>query len=160
MVSRADVVQAAVALTLERGGAPSTAEVARAVGLTKQGVLHHFPSRAALDEAVRRHGTPGRIRVDQGCQFTSRELDLWAYARGVVLDFSRPGKPTDNAHAEAFNARFRAECLNQHWFLTLDDARQKKEEWRIDYNVVRPHRAIGNKPPISLMNAPGASGPP
>jgi len=109
---------------------------------------------AALDRAVERHGVPGRIRVDQGCQFTSRELDLWAYARGVVLDFSRPGKPTDNAHAEAFNARFRAECLNQHWFLDLDDARAKVESWRVDYNEVRPHSAIGDRPPIALISAP------
>ena len=108
---------------------------------------------AALDGAVRRYGVPGRIRVDQGCQFTSRELDLWAYARGVTLDFSRPGKPTDNAHAEAFNARFRAECLSQHWFLDLDDARTKVETWRVDYNEVRPHSAIGDRPPIALISA-------
>ena len=109
---------------------------------------------AALDQAVERHGVPGRIRVDQGCQFTSRELDLWAYARGVVLDFSRPGKPTDNAHAEAFNARFRAGCLNQRWFLGLDDARAKVESWRVDHNEVRPHSAIGDRPPMALISAP------
>ena len=112
---------------------------------------------AALDEAVRRHGVPDRIRVDQGCQFTSRELDLWAYARGVVLDFSRPGKPTDNAHAEAFNAGFRAECLSQHWFLDLDDARAKVEAWGIDYNEVQPHSAIGDRLPIALTSAPEQS---
>jgi putative transposase len=83
----------------------------------------------------------------------SRDLDLWAYARGVTLDFSRPGKPTDNAFIEAFNGGFRAECLNQHWFLILADARDKMEDWRRDYNEVRPHGAIGNKAPISLMNA-------
>lgn len=64
-------------------------------------------------------GYPKTIRVDQGCQFVSRDLDLWAYAKGVTLDFSRPGKPTDNAYIEAFNGRFRADCLNAHWFLTL-----------------------------------------
>jgi putative transposase len=101
-----------------------------------------------LEEAV-----PGSIRVDQGCQFTSRELDLRAYGRGVVLYFSRPGKPTDNAHAEAFNARFRAECLSQHWFLDLDDARAKVESWRVDYNEVRPHSAIGDRPPMTLISA-------
>ncbi len=109
---------------------------------------------STLDEAVRRHGTPARIRVDQGCQFTSPELDLWAYSNGVVLDFSRPGKPTDNAHAEAFNARFRAECLNEHWFLDLDDARVKVESWRVDYNEVRPHSALGDRTPMSLISAP------
>lgn len=65
----------------------------------------------ALDEACQRHGFPRSIRVDQGCQFTSKELDLWAYGNGVVLDFSRPGKPTDNAYAESFNAIVRMECL-------------------------------------------------
>ena len=100
------------------------------------------------------------IRVDNGSEFISRDLDLWAYQRDVVLDFSRPGKPTDKAYIESFNGKFRAECLNQHWFLSLDDARQKMEEWRRDYNEVRPHSAIGNKPPISRMNAYGASGPP
>ncbi len=75
----------------------------------------------------------------------SRDLDLWAYAKGVTLDFSRPGKPTDNAFIEAFNGRFRAECLNQHWFLTLADAREKMEDWRRYYNEERPHGAIGNK---------------
>lgn len=107
-----------------------------------------------LDRVCREVGYPKTIRVDNGSEFISRDLDLWAYQRDVTLDFSRPGKPTDNAYIESFNGKFRAECLNQHWFLTLDDARQKMEEWRIDHNEVRPHSAIGNKSPISLMNAP------
>lgn len=69
-----------------------------------------------------------------------------------MLDFSRPGKPTDNAFIESFNGKLRAECLNAHWFLTPDDARLKMGAWRTDYNEVRPHSAIGNKPPIELMN--------
>ena len=97
-------------------------------------------------------GYPKTIRVDQGSEFISRDLDLWAYTNGVTLDFSRPGKPTDNAYIEAFNGRFRAECLNTHWFLTLADARDKLEEWCRFYNQDRPHGAIGNKPPITLMN--------
>jgi putative transposase len=107
---------------------------------------------AALDEAVRRFGKPKIIRVDQGCQFTSRELDLWAYSHGVMLDFSRPGKPTDNAYIASFNARVRAECLNQNWFLDLDDARRKVEDWRVEYNEVRPHSAIGDRPPMALLH--------
>lgn len=79
----------------------------------------------ALEEACRRYGHPKAIRVDQGSQFTSKELDLWAYSNGVTLDFSRPGKPTDNAYAESNNAIVRMECLGQHWFLGLDDAREK-----------------------------------
>jgi putative transposase len=105
-------------------------------------------------------GYPKSIRVDQGSEFISRDLDLWAYAKGVTLDFSRPGKPTDNAFIEAFNGRFRAECLNAHWFLTLADAREKLEAWRRYYNEDRPHGAIGNKPPIWLMNLAGEASPP
>src|SRR3954469_10852997 len=78
----------------------------------------------------------------------------------ITLDFSRPGKPTDNAFIEAFNGRFRAECLNAHWFLTLDDARTKLEDWRKYCNEVRPHGAIGNKPPITLQNYEGAPSSP
>jgi putative transposase len=112
-------------------------------------------------ERVRRDmGLPATIRVDQGSEFVSRELDLWAYQRGVTLDFSRPGKPTDNAFIEAFNGRFRAECLNAHWFLSIADARQKMEDWRRYYNEERPHGAIGDKPPITLMNPDGAASPP
>jgi len=96
----------------------------------------------------------------QGSEFVSRDLDLWAYVKGVTLDFSRPGKPTDNAFIEAFNGRLRAERLNAHWFLILADAREKLEDWRKDYNEVRPHRAIGNKPPVCLMTPAGASSPP
>ena len=115
---------------------------------------------ATLERVCREHGYPQSIRVDQGSEFVSRDLDLWAYQKDVVLDFSRPGKPTDNSFIESFNGKFRAECLNAHWFLTLDDARRKMEHWRRDYNEVRPHSAIGNKPPISLMNGSGVTHPP
>jgi putative transposase len=105
-------------------------------------------------------GYPKTIRVDQGSEFVSRDLDLWAYANGVTLDFSRPGKPTDNAFIEAFNGRLRAECLNAHWFLSLADAGEKLESWRRYYNEVRPHGAIGNKSPITLQNHDGPASPP
>jgi putative transposase len=114
----------------------------------------------SLERICRNNGYPKTIRVDQGSEFISRDMDLWAYAKGVTLDFSRPGKPTDNAFIEAFNGRFRAECLNAHWFLTLDDARSKMEDWRKYYNEVRPHGAIGNKPPITLQNYEGAPSSP
>ena len=87
-------------------------------------------------------------------------MDLWAYQRNVTLDFSRPGKPTDNAYIEAFNGKFRAECLNAHWFMGLEDTAKKLEAWRRDYNEERPHSAIGNKVPAALMKLPDASGPP
>jgi len=115
---------------------------------------------ATLDRICVQIGYPETIRVDQGTEFTSRDLDLWAYQNGVILDFSRPGKPTDNAFIEAFNGRLRAECLNTHWFLSLADAWEKLEDWRRDYNEVRPHGAIGNKPPITLTNHNGATSPP
>ena len=72
----------------------------------------------------------------------------------------RPGKPTGNAFIESFNGKFRAECLNQHWLMSLDEAVRKCEAWRRDYNEVRPHSAIGNKTPISLVNRSAAHGPP
>ncbi len=115
---------------------------------------------AVLERVGREHGFPKSIRVDQGTEFVSRDLDLWAYQRDVTLDFSRPGKPTDNSFIESLNGKFRAECLNAHWFMTLDDARAKCEAWRKDYNEVRPHSAIGYKPPIALVNRSGAHGPP
>ena len=108
----------------------------------------------ALEQAKQLYGLPTSIRVDQGSQFTSKELDLWAYANGVTLDFSRPGKPTDNAYVESFNATVRLECLGKHWFLDLDDAREKIEEWRTEYNEVRPHSAIGDRTPMSLIHRP------
>lgn len=114
----------------------------------------------ALERVGRVYGFPKMIRVDQGTEFVSKDLDLWAYTRGVVLDFSRPGKPTDNAFIESFNGKFRAECLNAHWFMSLEDAREKCEAWRRDYNEVRPDSAIGNKPPIALIGRSAADGPP
>ncbi len=112
---------------------------------------------AALERVCREFGYPKSIRADNGPEFVSRDLDLWAYANDVTLDFSRPGKPTDNAFIEAFNGRLRAECLNTHWFLTLEDARRKLENWRRDYNELRPHGAIGNKAPITLIDCPVAT---
>lgn len=113
----------------------------------------------ALERVCREVGYPGAIRVDQGSEFISRDLDLWAYQKDVVLDFSRPGKPTDNAFIESFNGKLRAECLNAHWFMSLDDARAKMEAWRRDYNEVRPHSSLGQKPPIELMKRVPAAPP-
>jgi putative transposase len=114
---------------------------------------------ATLEQVCGKIGYPKTIRVDQGSEFVSRDLDLWAYAHDVTLDFSRPGKPTDNAFIEAFNSKFRGECLNAHWFLTLDDARSKMEDWRRYYNEERPHSGIGQMIPILLHNPADASSP-
>ena len=114
---------------------------------------------ATLDRVCAQIGYPKTIRVDQGSEFISRDMDLWAYQRGVTLDFSRPGKPTDNAFIESFNGRFRQECLNTHWFMSLADAREKVETWRRYYNEERPHSAIGNKSPIMLTKSGNAASP-
>jgi putative transposase len=87
-------------------------------------------------------GLPATIKVDNGSEFISKAMDKWAYEHHVELDFSRPGRPTDNAKVESFNGRFRQECLNAHWFMSLDDARQKIEQWRQHYNETRPHSAL------------------
>jgi len=90
---------------------------------------------------------PRAIRVDNGPEFISKVLDQWAYLNNVELDFSRPGKPTDNGLIEAFNGRLRQECLNESWFLSLEDARDKVESWRQQYNKERPHGSLGNMAP-------------
>jgi putative transposase len=102
---------------------------------------------ATIEHIRSLRGVPKRIQVDNGSEFISRALDLWAYERGVTQDFSRPGKPTDNPHIESFNGSFRDECLNLNWFLSLDDARKKIEAWRIDYNEYRPHSSLADKTP-------------
>jgi len=103
-----------------------------------------------LETARHRYGLPERISVDNGPEFVSKALDAWAYRRGVQLIFSRPGKPTDNAAIEAFNSRFRDECLNQHWFASLEEARQVIERWRVDDNEVRPHGALQHRTPAEV----------
>ena len=114
---------------------------------------------STLDRVCRKTGYPKMIRVDNGSEFVSRDMDLWAYQRGVTLDFSRPGKPTDNAYIEAFNSKLRSECLNAHWFMGLEDTVEKLEAWRRDYNEERPHSAIGNNVPAALTKLPDASSP-
>ena len=100
-----------------------------------------------LDRLARTRGKPRSIRVDNGPEFAGRLLDQWAYLNKVELDFSRPGKPTDNAYIEAFNSRLRQECLNASWFLSMDDARARINNWRSDYNENRPHSSLGNLTP-------------
>ena len=95
-----------------------------------------------------------------GPEFVSRALDQWAYLHQVTLDFSRPGKPTDNALAETFNGRLRDECLNTNWFLSLDDARRKIEAWREHYNEIRPHTSLGYVPPREFAQLAAGNGGP
>ena len=90
---------------------------------------------------------PRSITVDHGTEFMSRALEDWAFARGVQLDFIRPGKPVENAFIESFNGRLRDECLNLHQFTSIEDAKTKIEAWRIDYNQRRPHSSLGHLTP-------------
>jgi putative transposase len=94
---------------------------------------------------------PQRIKVDNGSEFISKALDKWAYENTVALDFSRPGKPTDNAFIESFNGSFRDECLNVNWFLSLEDAKDKIKAFKEEYNHFRPHTALANLTPIEAL---------
>jgi putative transposase len=94
---------------------------------------------------------PRRIQVDNGSEFISKALDRWAYENGVTLDFSRPGKPTDNPFIESFNGSFRDECLNTNWFLSIEDAKEKIAAFKHDYNSFRPHSALGGRTPNQVL---------
>ena len=100
-----------------------------------------------MERVAKRSGYPKMITVDNGSEFASKALDAWTYTHGVRLDFIRPGKPVENAVIERFNGRFRDECLNANVFVSLHDARQKIEAWRIDYNEHRPHSSLGDVTP-------------
>lgn len=100
-----------------------------------------------LDELVQQHGAPQRLQIDNGPEFRSQALDVWAKRHGVALHFIDPGKPTQNGHIESFNGHFRAECLSQEWFLHLREVRQTVGTWRMEYNTVRPHSSLGYLPP-------------
>jgi putative transposase len=104
----------------------------------------------ACNRIVAKRGAPARVFVDNGSEFSGRLMDLWAYHHGVQIDFSRPGKPTDNSFVESFNGSFRDECLNVHWFESLEEAREKIETWRIDYNDSRPHQGLKDMTPTEF----------
>lgn len=112
----------------------------------------------ALERVAKHSGYPKMITVDNGSEFASKALDAWAYAHGVKLDFIRPGKPVENAVIESFNGRFRDECLNAQVFVSLHDARQKIEAWRIDYNEHRPHGSLGNLTPREFAEQGATTG--
>lgn len=107
---------------------------------------------AALEQCkLIEKAVPQRIQVDNGSEFISKALDKWAYDHKVILDFSRPGKPTDNAFIESFNGKFRDECLSVNWFLSLDDAKEKIEAWRWEYNHLRPHSSLNDYTPMEVI---------
>ena len=96
-------------------------------------------------------GAAAASAMDNGPEFISQALDAWAYQHGVQLEFSRPGRPTDNAYVESFNGQFRAECLDHHWFASLEEARAMIEAWRVEYNVERPHRSLRQQTPAAFL---------
>jgi putative transposase len=100
-----------------------------------------------LDRLADQRGRPEELVLDNGPEFIGRALDQWASTHGVRLHFITPGKPVQNAHIESFHGRFRDECLNESWFLTMMDARRIIEAWRQDYNTRRPHSALGYRTP-------------
>jgi len=102
---------------------------------------------AYMDMLAKVHGYPEWIRTDNGPEFIGRDFVSWAQKRGIQLSYSRPGKPTDNAFIESFNGTFRDNCLDQHWFSNLKEARQIIETWRREYNEIRPHSTLGHCPP-------------
>ncbi|WP_186020131.1 IS3 family transposase, partial [Burkholderia gladioli] len=106
---------------------------------------------SALNRIVARRGAPRHVFVDNGSEFSGRLLDMWAYHHQAKIDFSRPGKPTDNCHIETFNGSFRDECLNLHWFETLGEAKAIIEAWRRDYNESRPHSALKDLAPAEFF---------
>jgi putative transposase len=106
-----------------------------------------------LEQLATDRGVPNAIVLDNGPELTGRALDQWAYGRGVQLRFIQPGKPVQNAFAESFVGRLRDECLNEHWFTSLADARRIVEAWRRDYNAVRPHSGLGYRTPIEARQA-------
>jgi putative transposase len=115
-------------------------------GLRVQGVLERLADT---------RGLPQSITVDNGPEFDGQVLDKWAYRRNVRLSFIRPGKPNENAYIESFNGKFRDECLNEHWFISLAHARNVIEAWRIEYNTERPHSSLGDLTPEEFARTIG-----
>ncbi len=103
-----------------------------------------------LDNAARSRAYPSAIVCDNGPEFVGRVLEQWAYVHNVTLRFIQPGKPVQNCFVESFNGKFRDECLNEHWFTSMSDARITIEKWRNDYNEVREHSSLGGLAPAEF----------
>lgn len=112
-----------------------------------------------LNEISQAEGLPEIIIIDNGPEFIGKALDAWAYQRGVKLAFTTPGKPVENAYIESFNGKFRDECLNENWFMTLEQAREIVEEWRVDYNTERPHSSLEYMTPEEFIMREMSSAP-
>jgi len=103
-----------------------------------------------LDQLSEVRQLPPVITCDNGTEFTGKAMFFWAKENQVTLGFIQPGKPTQNAFVESLNGKFRNECLNQHWFRTLTEARWEIDQWRQHYNHVRPHSSLGYLPPVEF----------
>lgn len=125
---------------------------------TRENIVIH-PDRSIRSEKIvsifeklkLTRGLPKMIVCDNGPEFISQNLDIWAYQNKVDLKFIQPGKPVQNAYIESFNGKFRDECLNQHWFMNLEEARFEIEKWRKDYNENRPHSSLRMKTPNEFV---------
>ena len=106
-----------------------------------------------LERLAETRGLPESVTVDNGREFAGKAMDEWAYRKGIKLNFIRPGKPVENAFAESFNGRLRDECLNTNWFLSVSHAREIIEDWRLDYNEVRPHSSLNGRTPKEFVEA-------
>jgi len=102
---------------------------------------------SVLERLAEFRGLPQSVTVDNGPEFISKALDEWAYRQQLQLRFIEPGKPTQNAYVESFNGKFRDECLNEHWFLSIRHAREVIATWRQEYNEERPHSSLDDQTP-------------
>jgi len=103
---------------------------------------------AVLNRIAIFRGMPQEILTDNGSEFTSNVMNAWAYVHKVEHIFIDPGKPMQNGYIESFNGKFRAECLDQHWFRNLSEAKEIIEDWRLEYNHIRPHMSLDNLTPV------------
>ena len=104
-----------------------------------------------LDRILEGRIKPEVLMMDNGPEFSGKTLDAWAYRQGIKLQFIRPGKPVENCFVESFNDKFRKECLNDNWFLSLREAQVRIEDWRKDYNEVRPHSTLDDLTPMEFI---------
>lgn len=101
-----------------------------------------------LEQLIEQRNKPAKVICDNGTEFTSKAMFFWSKETNITLGFIQPGKPTQNAFVESLNGKFRNECLNQHWFRTMEEARFEIEQWRKHYNNVRPHSSLNYMSPV------------
>lgn len=111
-----------------------------------------------LDRLVAERGRPAMIVSDNGTELTSNVVLRWAKDNGVEWHYIAPGKPQQNGFMESFNGKLRDECLNEHVFTTLAEARRIIEAWRVDYNTVRPHSSLNYLTPEEFAASWPATG--